>query len=350
MPRKKITDEGGEDEGGELTPESITNSLIKTHGEGAVTSGSMVPARDYISTQCPSVDFALGRRGVPVGRITNIYGQEGSAKSTLAYHILAETQRLGGIAILYDSEGAYDYDRCKRIGIDHEKLLLLEPPHFEQAADEFMDILRQSKEKPGRLLCLVWDSIAATPTKRELEAKTEELRPGEQARLISQMMRPFNNLVVHTNTALILVNQLRTKIQMGGMPVYNTDSIYTQAGEQSIKFYSSVRLNLRAAGKVGDKDEPDGVLIKAQVTKNKVGPGYRRAEFKVMDWDGIDQVDATLDVAERIGVVKRNGSWYAIGEEKFQASKAAEVLAAHPEVVKAVREAPESWIVQYGGE
>lgn len=347
MPRRvkavEVEDDGGE----ELTPESVAAMLNKEHGDEAASNGEAIPARDYISTQCAPVDYALGRKGVPVGRITNIYGQEGSSKSTLAYHILAETVARGGIGILYDSEGAWDTERCARLGLDYRKLVFIDAPHFEQASDEFMDILRLSKKKPGKLICAVWDSLAATPTKRELEAKTEELRPGEQARLISQMMRPLNNLVVHTNTALILVNQLRTKINMGGMPVYNTDSIYTQAGEQSIKFYSSVRLNLRQAGKVGDKDEPDGVVIKGQVVKNKLGPGYRRFEFNVMDWDGIDRESAILDIAERIGLVKRNGSWYTFGEQKFQSSKWPEILAANPSIREEVAESPERWITDY---
>lgn len=347
MPRR-IKDVVTDDEGGEeLTPESVAAMLTKEHGEDAASNGALIPARDYISTQCASVDYALGRKGIPVGRITNIYGQEGSSKSTLAYHILAETVARGGIGILYDSEGAWDTERCARLGLDYRKIVFIDAPYFEQASDEFMDILRMSKKKPGKLICAVWDSLAATPTKRELEAKTEELRPGEQARLISQMMRPLNQLVVHTNTALVLVNQLRNKISMGGMPVYNTDSIYTQAGEQSIKFYSSVRLNLRSAGKVGDKDEPDGVVIKGQVVKNKLGPGYRRFEFNVMDWDGIDKAAATLDIAERIGLVKRNGSWYTFGETKFQSSKWPEILKANPSITKAVEDAPEQWITDY---
>lgn len=345
--RAKVASKAVVDDGVELTPESLAAGLSKEYGEDAASTGKMMPARDYISTQTPTMDFALGRKGVPVGRITNIYGQEGSAKSSLAYHILAETMRLGGIGVLYDSEGAYDYDRCKRIGIDHSKLVMIDAPHFEQASDEFMDILRQSRLKPGRLICAVWDSLAATPTKRELEAKTEELRPGEQARLISGMMRPLNQLVVHTNTALILVNQLRSKISMGGMPVYNTDSIYTQAGEQSIKFYSSVRINMRQAGKVGDKDEPDGIVVKAQVTKNKLAPGYRKAEFNVMDWDGIDTALATLDIAERIGLVQRNSSWYTFDDKKFQASKWPEILAANPSIGEAVAEAPELWVKDF---
>lgn len=346
MPRKPKA-ESIEDDGEELTPESITKHLVKNHGEGAASQGKIVVARDYISTQCAGLNYAIGRSGVPVGRITNIYGQEGSAKSTLAYHLLAETQHRGGIAVLYDSEGAYDFDRGKRLGIDFSKLVLIEAPHMEQAFDEFIDVLQKARAKPGKLICAVWDSVAATPTKARLEGKSEDIRPGEQARIISAQMPQLNDLVVHTNCALVLVNQLRNKIRMGGMPVYSEESLFTQSGEQSIKFYSSLRINLRMAGKIGDKDEPEGIEVAANIVKNKVAPPFKKVRFPMMFWDGIDNTTSMLDVAERTGLVSRNASWYVYGDEKFQSSKFGSILAAHPELGEQIVKAPEKWIEEY---
>lgn len=346
MARKK-KDEEEVDDSGDLSPESLTSLLRKNHGEESVSQGKIVPARDYISTQSESLNYALGRPGIPVGRTTNIYGQEGSAKSTLVYHLLAEVQSKGGIGVLFDSEGAYDYDRGKRIGVKWDELVVIEAPHMEQAVDEFTDILKQSRAKPGRTILAAWDSVAATPTKAARDSKTGEVRPGEPARIISGALPDMNDLVVHTSTALVLVNQLRMKIRMGGMPVYSEDSIYTQIAEQAIKFYSSVRINLRAKSKIGDPAQPDGVNILANIVKNKVAPPFRRAEFPVMFWDGIDRVASMLDVAERVGLVKRSGSWYSLGETKFQSSKFVDVLTDNPGLIKDIQASCENWISDY---
>ncbi len=346
MARKK-REERPEDEvvdAAAITPQYITDSLREEYGADTASIGQITEARDYISTQCATLDFALGRPGIPTAGITNIFGDEASGKSTLGYHLLAETQRRNGIAVLCDYEGAYDFDRGKRIGIKFDDLVMITSPTLDGAFDAIESAMRLIRRSdPNRLICIVLDSLAGAPTKASLEAAYGDILPADKARLVSGSLPKLHAVLRETNTALVLVNQLRAKITMG--PVWGGPK-ETQTAENSLKFWSSVRIHTAAFGApVGDKDAPSGIEVIAHVKKNKCAPPFRQARFIINFWDGIDTAAAKLTLATKLGIVTTGGGWYQYdGNERFRAGAFASTLAKFPEIDEALAKAPLLWM------
>ncbi len=331
-----------------LTPQEIVNNLREAHGEGAAKAGGLPTARGYISTQCATLDYALGRNGIPTAGITNIFGEESSGKSTVSYHLLAETQRRGGIAILIDSEGAYDYDRGRRIGINYEELIRLEPITLQESFDVIEDAILQIKASdPNRLACVVFDSIAGQTTKAAMEGSYSDIIPADRARVVSQALPKLNQTVLlGSNVALVLVNQLRAKIEMG--PSWGGPKM-TQTAEGSLRFWSAVRIHFRAASapiRAGTKEDSDaiGIKVTGKIVKNKVAPNFKNAEFEIRFWDGIDKDGAKLGLALKVGIVTMGGGWYVFGERKFRAKEWPEILKANPDIDKMLEAAPLLWM------
>ncbi len=330
---------------GDVTSDEIVAMLRKKHGDHAAETGKITPAREYISTQSAMVDYTIGRPGIPCGRITNIYGQEGSAKSTLGYHCLAETQRRGGKAILYDAEGAWDRERAGLIGINYDDLIMLEPANMEESFAEIKDTIdHMAKRKPDALICILYDSIAGGMPKAVKEGEIGDSHPAARARIVSDALPDLNDSIRRTNTALILVGQLRNKLEFGGIPGQGPK--YTQIADQSLKYWSSLRLSFTQVGKIGDADAPTGIEVLCSVLKNKVAPPYKKCRFPVMFWDGIDRAKSMLDVALKIGLVKQVGSWYEVDgyDKKFRGVDFVDVLAAQPGLIDLIRAAPELWV------
>lgn len=331
-----------------LDEEGLVDHLQEKFGEHAANE-RIEPARNYISTRCASLDYAIGRAGVPVGRVINFYGQEGSSKSTTLYHILAETQHRDGFAVLWDAEGAYDRERGDRMGINFDRLIRITPSNMEEGFDEIVEIVTTvAPRHPDKLITIGVDSVAACVPKAELEGNIGDVNPGIRARVVSTALAKVNEMIKSTQATLILVGQLRNKLEFGGIP--GAGPRYTQIAEQSIKFYSSLRVSFVKVGTVGDKDEPEGIEVLAKVEKNKVAPPYKKTRFVVTFWDGVDRELAMLDVAEKIGRVHKSGSWYEFDGKKFRASDFVRVLTEAPSLVEEIKAAPERWVREHDGD
>jgi recombination protein RecA len=343
MPKKtKTASKVLTDEGTELTPEALAVELQGEFGESAASTGKIVEARDYISTQCPLIDYVIGRNGIPTGALTNIYGEEGSGKSTVLYHLLAETIRRGGYAVLYDAEGAYDYERGERIGIDFSKLIFLTPDHIEGAFDEIERILqRVSLRNPDALVLIGIDSIAAAVTKAQIEGSFEDSHPAAQARAVSTALPKLLPSIRKTNTALVAVGQLRAKMAIG--PSWGGPQT-TQIAEGSLKYYSFLRMYFRKFGEYGDKDEPVGINAIVDIRKNKTAPPYRSIQFPIDFLHGIDIVQSKLTLAVKLGLVDLRGGWYKYeDQESFRATDFGDVLQKCPNIDEALALAPMLW-------
>jgi recombination protein RecA len=326
----------------EFDEHALVELLAEEYGEETVALGKPVPARDYISTQSASLDYAIGRPGIPVGAVTNIFGPEGSGKSTVVNHILAETQRRGGFAVLYDSEGAYDIERGRRMGIDYERLIMLEPDNLERVFDQVEKIVSDvSQKRPDTLITIAIDSVAGAPTKAMLEGSFGDAHPASQAKAVSQALPVLVQKVRRTQTALILVGQLRAKLEFSPIPGQQKE---TQVAEGSIRYYSHLRLRFQKAGEVGEKGSPTGIWTLGYTAKNKTAPPFRTAKFIIDFWSGIDKAQSALDVAQKIGLVQMRGGWYRYGDRSFRADDFADVLASSEELQAAIAHAPESWI------
>lgn len=321
---------------------AIVSLLADEYGEDSVTLGKPVAARDYISTQSASLDFAIGRPGVPVGGITNIFGPEGSGKSTVVDHILAETQARGGYAVLYDSEGAYDIERGSRIGVDYDRLIMLEPQTLERVFDQVDKIITDvSAKRPDALITIALDSVAGAPTKAMLEGNYGDAHPGTQARAVSQALPVLVQKIRRTKTALLLVGQLRAKLEFSPIPGQQKE---TQIAEGSIRYYSHLRMRFQKSGEVGEKGEPTGIWTHGFIAKNKTAPPYRTTKFIIDFWNGIDRVQSALEVAQRVGLVTLRGGWYKLGETSFRGDEFGKVLADNPALVAMIEKAPELWV------
>ncbi len=337
MPRAKATPKITDEEG-ELTAEALVQML----GEENASRGKPVAARDYVSTQCASLDYAIGRPGIPVGAVTNIYGPEASGKSTLAYHLGAETQNRGGFFVLYDSEGAYDYDRAKRIGLDYDEVVMLNPRTLEKVFDQVEEIIKKvSLQDPERLITIVIDSIAGAPAQAMLEGEYGDAHPAAQARAISSAMPRLVPLIATTKTSLVLVGQTRANLEFSPNPRANKE---TQIGEGAIRFYSHLRIRTQMAGEIGEKGEPSGIFTLAYTKKNKTAPPFRTARFEIDFWNGINRMAAALDVAQKIGQVQMRGGWFKYGDVTFRAADFDKVLENAPALQEAIKAAPMHWI------
>lgn len=304
----------------------------------------------FIDTGAAELHWALGIPGIPAGRITVFYGKEGSGKSTLTLHVLAETQRRGGTAILIDAEHRYSRDRAERIGIDPETLVMVQPTTLEGMFDDLYKIMDWIEEEdPGRLVCVVVDSISALPTKKLLESDPgDHGAMGLAARIISQQMERLNPLVAKCGIAMIFVGQLRSHIAMVGNPRSRErrkvmrDS--TMVAEGTFIYYGSLFIHFTSIGIIGDRDEPTGITAKVRIRKNSIAPEDREVLLDIYALDGIDGVDSKLKLLERIGTVTRAGSWYKYGDTKFQKRNFEDVLAEHPELEDAIAAAPSRWL------
>ncbi len=286
------------------------SQIEKQFGQGAIMrlggeEGVRVPA-EVIPTGSLTLDLALGAGGVPKGRVVEIYGPEGSGKTTLALHVIAEAQKLGGVTAFVDAEHALNVELAERIGVDLESLLISQPDTGEEAL-EITDTLIRS----GALDTVVVDSVAALVPRAELEGEMGDSHVGLQARLMSQAMRKLSGSVSRSNTCLIFVNQIRMKIGvMFGSPE-------TTSGGNALKFYSSVRMDIRRIGSIKDGQNVIGNRVKVRIVKNKMAAPFREAEFDLMFGEGISREGSLLDMAELHGLVQKSGTWFSYEGERL---------------------------------
>ena len=274
---------------------------IMTLGEGAV-----IPGIEATSTGSIGLDIALGIGGLPKGRIIEIYGPESSGKTTLTLHCVAEEQKKGGVCAFVDAEHALDPQYAQKLGVNLEELLISQPDTGEQAL-EITDTLVRS----GAVSMVVVDSVAALTPKSELEGDMGDAQVGAQARLMSQAMRKLTGSISKSNCMVIFINQIRMKIGvMFGSPE-------TTTGGNALKFYSSVRLDIRRMGAWKDRDEVVGNATRVKVVKNKVAPPFKQVEFDIMYGEGISKMGELIDLGVKGGFVEKSGSWYSYGDERI---------------------------------
>jgi len=317
------------DEGRQKALETVLASLTKRFGEGTVMRlGEASHLQiETIPTGSLALDRALGVSGVPRGRVTEIYGPNGAGKTTLAQHIVAEAQKRGGTAAYIDMEHAIDPDYMHKCGVKVDDLLISQPDTGEQALEIAEALIRS-----GAVEVIVIDSVAALVPRAEIEGEMGDSHPGLQARLMSQALRKLSGAIKQSNTALIFTNQLREKIGvMFGSPI-------TTSGGRALKFYASVRMDIRRISAIKDKGEVIGNRTRVRVTKNKVAPPFRVAEFDIMYDEGISKAGDLLDMAVELEVVEKRGSYYyRDGESLAQGREnAKQFLREHPDIADQV--------------
>jgi len=285
------------------------SQIEKQYGKGAIMrmgiSGALLPVTT-IPTGSLELDFALGVGGVPRGRVVEIFGPEASGKTTLALHIIAEAQKLGGAAAFVDAEHALDANYAKLLGVNIDDLLLSQPDTGEQGL-EITEVLVRS----GAVDVVVIDSVAALVPRAEIEGEMGDSLPGLQARLMSQALRKLTAAISKSRTCVVFINQLREKI---GVMFGNPE---TTTGGRALKFYASVRLDIRRISAIKDGEENIGSRVKVKVVKNKVAPPFREAEFDIIYGEGISRLGSLLDLGATQGVVEKSGAWYAFGGERI---------------------------------
>jgi recombination protein RecA len=283
--------------------------IEKNHGKGAIMKmGAQSPRVrvEAISTGAINLDAAIGIGGIPRGRVTEVYGPESSGKTTLCLHVVANAQKTGGVAAYIDAEHALDVEYARKLGVEVENLLVSQPDTGEQAL-EICEILVRS----GAVDVVVIDSVAALVPKAEIEGDMGEAHMGLQARLMSQALRKLTGAISRSRTSVVFINQLREKI---GVMFGNPE---TTTGGRALKFYASVRLDIRRIAPVKEKEEIIGSHVRVKVVKNKVAPPFKQAEFDIMYAEGISHESLVLDIAVESGIIDKSGAWYTYGTQRI---------------------------------
>jgi recombination protein RecA len=285
------------------------SQIEKSFGKGAImklgADGAKVKI-DAIPTGAINLDAAIGVGGIPRGRVTEIYGPESSGKTTLCLHVVANAQKQGGTAAFIDAEHALDTDYAAKLGVDIDKLLVSQPDTGEQAM-EICEILVRS----GAVDVIVIDSVAALVPKAEIEGEMGESHMGLQARLMSQALRKLTGAIARSNCSVIFINQLREKI---GVMFGNPE---TTTGGKALKFYASLRLDIRRIGPVKEKEDVIGSHVRVKVVKNKVAPPFKQAEFDIMYAEGISHTSLLVDIGAESGIIEKSGAWYSYGTQRI---------------------------------